>query len=392
MLTLRAKRIVLPRFLLCLILLTASCSKNPQDAATFNEASSIGKVISTGIAEKDLKLEFEKLAMQLSQRAAKVIGKIMTRDKVATDRAELSFAELNLDADLPRTFTTSDDRILQTTLERAQPCNVMPGATTSTIIFAPDPDRFLRDEEAYIVKGLLVDHGSITPISFTLDDYTNRFANIPLYFVGYQDRTPIAQANSLKKTTFALYLACRKIHMKKDLDPGSNEECEVYTLSPGQTNYNISTGLLFDGISKLDAADRSVYFPDVNNTSTIYTATQIPAFFQLQSQAQGWVAIEDDGTAGTHNRNWFLPGPPTCTYCPLIFSAAVTVRYPDWTLSSTARGFSCWYSGPIPSDDDIWQDGCYEGFNTSWDAVSHPDSDYWYALNGNEFWVQAKLY
>ncbi len=206
----------------------------------------------------------------------------------------MPFVELNLDADLPRSFSTPDGRILEATLERAQPCQVMPSNSTSKIIFAPDPDRFLRDDEAYIVKGLLVDHGSITPISFTLDDYVKRFANVPLYLVGYQDRTPIAQENSLKKTTSGLYLACHKLHMKKDLDSGSNEECEVYTLSPGQTRYNMTTSLKFDGIGKPDAAGRSVYFPDVNMTSSIYTAVDRPAFFLLQSQAQGWVAIEDD--------------------------------------------------------------------------------------------------
>jgi hypothetical protein len=282
---------------------------------------------------------------------------------------------------------------LEATLERAQPCQVMPSNSTSKIIFAPDPDRFLRDDEAYIVKGLLVDRGSITPISFALDDYVKRFANVPLYLVGYQDRTPIAQSNSLLKTAAALYLACHKIHMKKDLDWGSNEECEVYTSPPGQTRYNMTTGLLFDGIGKYDAAGRYVYFPDVNTTSSIYTASQIPAFFSLQSQAQGWVAIEDDQTAGTHNRNWFLPGPPTCTYCPLIFSAAVTVCYPNWSVVSTVREFWCWYSGPINSDD-VWQDGCYEGFDTTWDATQpqNQDSDYWYSLNDNEFWVQATDY
>lgn len=388
MCALRAKNVVLAGLLLCLALLTTSCSKNPQDVVAFNETNSLSKVVAAGVAEKDLKLEFEKLAMLLSKRTPRVIEKIMATDKLETDRAELSFAELNLDADLPRAFATNDGRILEMTLERAQPCQVMPSAPTSAIIFAPDPDRFLRDGEAYVVKGLLVERGSITPISFTLDDYVKRFASVPLYFIGYQDRTPVAQVNSLQKTTTALYLACRQIHMKKDLDPGSNEECEVYTLSPGQTSYNMETGLKFDGISKPDAAGRGVYFPDVNNTSTIYTATQIPAFFLLQSQAQGWVAIEDDQTAGTHNRD---PGSSTCIYCPRIFSAAVTVCSPNWTVISTVRDFLYWYSGPINSDD-IWQDGAYEGFDTGWDAVQHLDLDYKYSLNGNEFWVQAKFY
>ncbi len=388
MCALRAKSVVLAGLLLCLALLMASCSKNPQDSTALNETNSLNKVVATGMAEKDLKPEFEKLAMLLSKRASRVIEKIMASDKLETDRAELSFAELNLDADLPRSFATNDGRILQMNLERAQPCNVMPSAPTAKIIFAPDPDRFVRDGEAYLVKGLLVDRGSITPISFTWDDYANRFANVPLYLVGYQDRTPIAQINSLKKTTSGLYLACRKIHMKKDHDPGSNEECEVYILSPGQSSYNMETGLKFDGISKPDAAGRGVYFPDVNNTSTIYTATQIPAFFLLQPQAQGWCAIEDDQTAGTHNRD---PGSSTCIYCPRLFSAAVTVCSPNWTVTSTVRDFVYWYSGQINSDD-IWQDGCYEGFDTNWAAVGNQNTDYWYSLNGNEFWVQAKFY
>lgn len=388
MCALRAKSVVRSGLLLCLALFTMSCSKNPQDAAAVNTPESLSKVVATGMAEKDLKPEFEKLAMLLSQRASQVIEKIMATDKMETERAELSFAALNLDADLPRSFATNDGRILQITLERAQPCNVMPSASTAKIIFAPDPDKFVRDKEAYLVKGLLVDRGSITPISFTLEDYVNFFASVPLYFVGYQDRTPAAQVNSLQKTTSGLYLACRKIHMKQDLDPGSNEECEVYIMSPGQTSYNMETGLKFDGISKPDAAGRGVYFPDVNNTSTIYTATQIPAFFLLQPQAQGWCAIEDDQTAGTHNRD---PGYSTCIYCPRLFSAAVTVCSPNWTVNSTVRDFVYWYSGPINSDD-IWQDGCYEGFDTNWAAVGNQNVDYKYSLNGNEFWVQAKYY
>ncbi len=389
--TLCAKSIVLAGLLVCFFILNTNCSKNPKDPTMSNGTESLGKVVSVGIAEKDLKPEFEKLARLLSQRASKVIGKIMAKDKMGTDRTELSFAHLNLDADLPRSFTTPDGRILETTLERAQPCHVMPSTSTSAIIFAPDPDRFLRDDEAYIVKGLFVDRGSLTPISFTLDEYVDRFSNVPFYLVGYQDRTPIAQSNSLQKMAASLYLACHKIHMKKDLDSGSSEECQVFTLPPGGSRYNKSTGLIFSGNERYDAANRYVYFPDVNTTSSIYTATQIPAFFPLQAQAQGWVAIEDDDTQGTHNRAWFLPGPPTCTYCDLIFSAAVTVCSPNWSVVSTVREFWCWYSGPINSDD-VWQDGCYEGFNTSWDAVQHPNLDYKYSLYGNEFWVQAKLY
>lgn len=388
MFTLNAKRVTWAGLLICLAWFMANCSKNPQDAVSIKEANNVGKVLSAGMAEKDLKPEFEKLVTLLSQRASRVIGKIIAAEEMATDKVERSFAELNFDADLPRTFTTSEGRVLEITLERAQPCHVTPATPTSAIIFAPDPDRFVRDDEAYIVRGLLVDRGSMTPISFTLDDYVNRFANVPLYFVGYQDRTPVAQVNSLKKTTAALYLACSKLHMKKDLDPGSNEECEVYTMSPGQTSYNMETILIFNGGTRLDAAGRSATFPDVNNTSTIYTAASIPAFFPLLSQAQGWVAIEEDVTAGTHNRD---PGSSTCQYCPRLFSAAVTVCSPIWQVTSTVRDFVYWYSGPVNSDD-IWQDGAYEGFDTNWAAVNNLNSDYWYSLSGNEFWVQAKLY
>ncbi len=123
-------------------------AKRPKDPTMSNGTESLGKVVSVGIAEKDLKPEFEKLAMLLSQRASEVIGKIMAKDKRGTDGTELSFAHLNLDPDLPRSFTTPDGRILETTLERAQPCHVMLSTSTSTIIFAPDG--FLRDDEAYI--------------------------------------------------------------------------------------------------------------------------------------------------------------------------------------------------------------------------------------------------
>ncbi len=270
MFTLRVKSIVWAGLLVCFFILNINCSKNPKDPTMPNETESLGKVVSVGIAEKDLKPEFEKLAMLLSKRASKVIGKIMAKDKLGTDRAELSFADLNLDADLPRSFTTPDGQILETTLERAQPCHVMPSTSTSTIIFAPDPDRFLRDDEAYIVKGLFVDRGKISPISFTLDEYVNRFADVPFYLVGYQDRTPVAPVNPSKKTTPGLYLACHKLHMKKDLDSGSSEECQVFTLPPGGSRYNKATDLIFDGISRYDAANRYVYFPDVNSTSAIY--------------------------------------------------------------------------------------------------------------------------
>src|SRR5574342_988739 len=161
MLTSQAIRAVLAGLLLVLTLFMVNCSKNPQESPLFDESKQVDKVISAGIAEKDLKPEFEKLTMLLAQRASKVIGKIRAIDKIGTERAELPFAKLNLDVDLPRSFATSDGRILETTLERAQPCQEMPSAPTSKIIFAPDPDRFLRDEEAYVVKGLLIDRGTI---------------------------------------------------------------------------------------------------------------------------------------------------------------------------------------------------------------------------------------
>ena len=388
MFTISAKRVASAGLLICLAWFMANCSKNPQDAVSINEANNVDKVLSAGMAEKDLKPEFEKLATLVSQRASRVIGKIIAAEEMATDKVERSFAELKLDADLPITLTTSDGRVLEITLEWAQPCEVTPATPASAVIFAPDPDRFLRDDEAYMVKGLLVERGSVTPISFTLDDYARRFANVPLYFVGYQDHTPVAQVNSLKKTTAALYLACSKLHMKKDLDPGTNEECEVYTMSPGQTSYNMETSLIFNGGTRLDAANRSATFPDVNNTSTIYTAASIPAFFPLLSQTQGWVAIEEDVNAGTHNRD---PGSSTCIYCPRLFSAAVTVCSPNWVVTSTVRDFVYWYSGVVNSDD-IWQDGCYEGFDLNWAAVGNQNTDYKYSLNGNEFWVQAKMY
>jgi hypothetical protein len=236
-----------------LILVLTHCSKNPQSPATLTNSNGLSKTSLVRFTGMDLKAEFEELATLLAQRAPRVIEKIM-----AIDKLEALFSELDLDAELPRLFVMGDGRILETTLERAQPCKVTPTSFNSPIIFAPDPDRFQRDEENHICTGWQVENGKITLVSFTLDEYVNSFSKIPLYLVGYREQpkdmkasTPFAQTGLSPKSSVStaasgdIYVACHKIHMKKDHDPWSNEETQVFTKPPGGSQYNFLTGLIF---------------------------------------------------------------------------------------------------------------------------------------------------
>lgn len=196
--------------------------------------------------------------------------------------------------------------------------------------------------KATFAKAGMFKNGSVTAVSFTLDEYINNLSSIPLYLVGYRER-PLKQTKSLMKgssvTELGYWLACRRIHMKQDQDPWSNEECEVYTGSA--SGYNYSTNLLFNGTYRYDAANRSVLFPDVNNTSSIYYAYGLPYFFQLTTQNQGWAAIEDDDDAGTHHSSYYGPPPVPTLPGPFYYKdVAVDVCHPDWNVDwGTVRTF-----------------------------------------------------
>ncbi len=370
--------------LFCWIIAMMSCAKTPQAPTTTTDANILLKASSNISSPADLKARFEQLATILAQRAPQITNKL-----IGTAEGEMPFDDLHLDADLPRKFVMTDGRVLATTLERAQPCRITPSSKASAIIFAPDPDRFQRDEESHICKGWLVKNGSITAVTFTLEEYVKDFANTPLYLVGYQERR-VEQAQPLHKSLSppGYWLGCRKIHMKNDLDSWSNEECEVYLKLPGASRYNYETNWLFNGVDRYDAAGRFSYFPDVNNTSTIYTENDRPILFEIISQSQSWVAIEDDDGAGKHHSNYYGPPPVPSLPGPFYYKdVVVDVQYANFSASwGTTRQFQYWWYAQGINDDDIWTSGCYENFDLNWNPPLNTDQ--FYSLNGNEFWVQ----
>jgi hypothetical protein len=291
----------------------------------------------------------------------------------------------------------SGGRTLETTLERAQPCQVTPKSKTAPIFFAPDPDRFQGDDENHICKGWRVENGNITPAAFTLDEYVNNLSHVPLYLVGYRERPNVllqSLAKSSKTATAGDWVACYKIHMKKDQDFWSNEECEVYTepLAGTSSRYNYDTNFLFNDTYRTDAAGRQPFFPDVNSTNTIYYCYDLPFFFQLTAQSQGWVAIEDDDNAGRHHSNYYGPPPVPTLPGPYYYKdVGVDVHHANGAKTwGTVRSFQYWRYAQGINDDDIWTSGCYEDFNTSWSVPNNVEV--WYALNGNEFWMKKIVY
>jgi len=381
------------------IISLTGCTRNPQEPNQGLKAHGFGIESSRRLARQNIKSEFVELTNIVAERAPRVIAKMLANDRIlANTKFEVGFAELRLDADLPRFFTTDDNRVLEVTLEQAQPCNVKPLTPSSPIIFAADPDRFESDEEDYVCKGLLVENGVVKPISFTLAEYVNKLSHIPLYFVGYQELNSTAKVESTSKGSLSQNLvaapggsvACHKIHMKKDHDPWNNEECEVYIHPPTTGGiYNNTTDFVFDGERHPDARNRNVIFPDVNNTSTIYICADLPVFFTLLGANQGFVAIEDDEGEGRHNRDVCQYG--GCTpYNPYFFDAAVDVRKADGNaIWGTSRRFIYDYIPGINSDD-ILQSGCYEQFNLNWQP--EPGVDVQFALNHNEFWLQRVFF
>jgi hypothetical protein len=110
----------------------------------------------------------------------------------------------------------------------------------------------------------------------------------------------------------------------------------------------------------------------------------------LQSSQQGWVAIEDDDTEGTHNRNFHLTPPYPPQPSPVCgFGAAVDVHNADGSkIWGTSRQFCYWWCCEGINSDDIVQSGCYEQFDLNWSVPNNVDI--WYSLNHDEFWMQRK--
>lgn len=383
-----------------LLALVLSCSENPQQPSVREEAGQLKKS-SVAIDRKELKAEFENLAKMLAQRAPQVAEKLMSRQEF-----EATFDELELDRSLPRSFQTADGYFLQITLERAQPCQVSPASRNAEIIFAPDPDRFQPKNLNHTCQGFRVKAGNVEAVSFTLNDYLTSLSHIPLYIVGYKEEALNISASSSPGTARVINKAspvagqvssfiaatCYQIRMKKDHDPWSNEECEVYThpaTSSAYATYKRETTLIFNGGSHLDAAGRTLSFPDVNN-SGIYTPSTSIALATLDSYNRGWIAIEDDVIAGIHHINIPLPGCPPNIDCYSVVGATVDVQLAVGTpIGGTVRFFDFLKRTGITDTDDIWQSGAYEQFNSS-SFNPAPGTIPHYALNDNDFWMKRE--
>lgn len=389
--------------ILVALITLVGCSENPYSPAKLESGNAVAKNSGVIMTLTDTQHEFEQLAAKLAECAPNVIEKLMTNYEVLSlenRRMSVSFSELGLVTDdLPGELQLANDRVLKTTLEKAQPCQVMPTSTTSPIIFAPDPDRFQPDDANHICAGYLVKDGRITSVSFTVDEYLKEFSGVPLFLVGgieeadaVSSNRPSAQNHSLSKGTprsvqAARYATCHRIRMKTDHDPWSNEETEVYLWDPQFSAYSGETDWIFDGNWRYDAADRYVRFVDVNG-SNWYDLINGIAFFALDWINRGWVAIEDDFWAGRHFRTWTNPGPPPPAHIPVIFGfeAQTDVQKADGTiLWDQVREYTVWYWDQSINSDDIWQSGAYEDFTLAWNPP--PTQFNWYALNDNDFWM-----
>lgn len=380
------------------------CSENPFSPAKLETGSTVAKSSGVTMTPTNLRLEFEQLAKKLAERAPNVIEKLMTNYEALSlenRRLSISLSELGLVTDLPSELQLANGRVLRTTLERAQPCQVMPASTSSPIIFAPDPDRFQPDDANHICAGYLVKDGKVTSVSFTLDEYRTEFSGIPLFLVGGIEEADAVSSNRPSAQNYTLskgfpasvqsvrYAACHKIRMKTDHDPWSNEETEVYLSDPTISGlFKKETNWIFSGHWRNDAAGRYVYFDDVNN-SDWYVLENGIAFFALDWVNRGWVAIEDDYWAGLHFRIWPEPGPAPIDPVTIIFTAQTDVQKANGTiLWDQVRDYlaSSWrVSDPYISSDDIWQSGAYEDFTLAWNPL--PTEFIKYALNDNDFWM-----
>ncbi len=325
---------------------------------------------------EELVQQFDAYARYLAEKSPEVISALANIETDAISYTEHKISDVLADIGLPAVLTSWDQTQMQLTIERAQPSKATLTPQSEAIIIAADPDRFQPDDKNDRCVGWLWTNGQVSRVSFTLDEYNSKYEAIPLFLVGYKEET--APKYDRRKTgedltTNSSYLVARYIRLKKKKDPWSNEEFEIYTNAPGFDLYKRTTNLIFDGKSHQDASGNWVYFSDINGTGTWYSllVNGQPgiAFLKLDYIDQGFIAIEDDYTAGSHVRGDFPYYPPPPAGTDFDFPANVDVvnvsngtGY-NWVL----RYFRSTYV-PVISSDDIYQNGAYEGFTTGWNT------------------------
>jgi len=165
-----------------------------------------------------------------------------------------------------------------------------------------DPDYFSDIPKGYIF--LSNNKGNITKVWYNLT-VPPKF---PLFILSFEEikvegknSVPLKKVNSGSDWYICLK-SVKTLVTREGADRG-NMEFELYICSNDQTWYNATTDHIFNGVNRIDAAGRTIYYPDVNDAGVVYNCDYI-ALTLLSSQEQFICAIESDtGPSGNHNND-----------------------------------------------------------------------------------------
>jgi len=263
----------------------------------------------------------------------------------------------------------------------------VPLKRNSPVLFAIDPDNFNPENQEHICNALLWNTDKVTEVTFTDEEYQKIWHHTPLYLLSYEGIAENLEPQAAKLNAVpGDYAIIRGFHQKKKMDTWGNMEIKIATASNVPDGYSHVTNLIFDGGTHTDAAGRSLWFPDVNNTSTFYRwGNRIALVYAGNSSNHGWIVEEDDdGPMNTFNHAWVGPGDPppypVCyyqTYVDVKNACAPRVNHQLRKI---------WYNRYISfQSDDLATSGAYEGYDLSWNLEYNTEHSE--ALDHNRFLV-----
>jgi hypothetical protein len=171
-------------------------------------------------------------------------------------------------------------------------------------------------------------------------------------------RNRLMKNGSETRVSTTMYLMLGEVDLNTEHDPLSNEEFEIYIRvgSGSEDPVDDETDFRFDGNSWPDATGSYQWHPDINSPS-VYTITDEIALFDLSSTSTGFVAVEDDATAGAYRS--------TCSCWVETITHAQEYRHDSGSIYTNVDRDHNVYDQVTVDGDDVFTSSMFSNFTDS---------------------------